>query len=284
MYPVILKLGPITLHSYGLMLAVGFLIGLYFLRKDAVKFGINPDVVSDGAFWTLLVALAGSRILFIIMYPEGFSWRKPLEWFAIWQGGLVFQGAILPAVGFIYYYARRHQANFFDAMDMAVPWVALGHGVGRIGCFLNGCCFGERSDLPWAISFPRVPHDLTHTPTGCPAYLTHVERYGLNPSAELWSFPVHPTQIYGVLGLLAACGILLYTRSHWRPFYGSTMSIYFVLYGLGRFLVEFIRDDGNPVRVAGFTDQQLMAVASVIFGLVLLIVLSRISLCRIKRT
>lgn len=283
MHPILLKLGPIPIHSYGLMLATGFLAGLYLARRDAPKFGLDPDKIADAAFWVLLLAIAGTRLAFILMFPEGFSWSNPLGWFAIWQGGLVFQGAIPPAVVFIYWWTRRNRMPFWTVCDLAAPCLALGHALGRIGCFLNGCCYGARTDLPWGISFPRVPFDTSQTATGSPAYLDHVHKYSLNPATDQWSYHVHPTQLYSSIGLILLCILLLTLRKHCRPFHGSTTCYYFFFYGIGRFGIEMLRDDGNPVHLFGMTDQQIMALGASIAGIVLWIVLAAMKKRHIAR-
>ena len=274
MYPVLLKLGPLPVHSYGLMLALGFLAGLFLARRDAPKYGLDPDKIADAAFWVLLLAIAGTRVAFIMMFPEDFSWRDPLGWFAIWKGGLVFQGAIPPAIVFIYYWTRKHNMPFWTVADLAVPCLALGHAIGRLGCFLNGCCYGARTEVPWGISFPRVPFDTTKSYTGSPAFMDHVHRFGLDPAVDQWSYHVHPTQLYSSVGLLFLCILLITLRKYCRPFHGSTACYYFIFYGIGRFGIEMLRDDGNPVHLFGLTDQQNMALAASVAGIILWIVLS----------
>jgi len=255
------------------MLAMGFLIGLYFARRDAPKFGINPDNLADAAFWVLLLAIAGTRILFIIMFPEGFSWRNPLGWFAIWQGGLVFQGALPPAIVFLWYWCRKYKIGFWNLADLAVPWLALGHSLGRIGCFLNGCCYGARTELFCGVSFPRIPADTSKMPSGSPVYLDHVREHGLNSSVDLWSFHVHPTQLYSSIGLLALCILLITLRKHCRPFHGSTAAYYFIFYGIGRYFIEMLRADHNPVRMFNLSDQQVISIITSLAGVVLMLVL-----------
>jgi len=255
------------------MLALGFLIGLFFARREAPKFGLNPDNLSDAAFWLLLLCIAGTRLLFIIMFPEDFSWRNPVGWFAIWQGGLVFQGAIPPAIVFLIWWCRRHKLGFWNVADLAVPWLALGHSIGRLGCFLNGCCYGARTELFCGMSFPRVPMNTTEIATGSPVYIDHVRHFGLNPTIDQWSFHVHPTQLYSSLGLLGLCLLLITLRKYCRPFHGSTAAYYFVFYGIGRFFIEELRADHNPVRIFGLSDQQVLSVAASVIGLVLWIVL-----------
>lgn len=272
MHPILVKIGSLPLHSYGFMLAMGFLIGLYFARRDAPKFGFNPDVISDAAFWVLLLAIAGTRTAFIAMYPENFSWKNPLGWFAIWEGGLVFQGAIPPAIVFVYFWTRRHNMGFWNTCDLAAPWLALGHAIGRIGCFLNGCCYGARTDAFCGISFPK----------GSPVFIHHVRAYGLDPTAA-WSYHVHPTQLYSSAGLFVLCILLLTLRKYCRPFHGATAAYYFVFYGIGRFFIEMVRDDQNPVYFWNLTAQQIFSTLSIVAGVLLFVVLGRLKRRHVAR-
>ncbi len=275
MWPTLIKIGPVPLHTYGLMIAIGFLAAVYFIRRDASKAGINPEILTDAAFWVLLLGLTGTRLLYIAMYPDQFSWRNPMEWFAIWKGGLVFHGALPPAIACVLYMIHKHKLKTWVVADVVSPYIPLGHALGRLGCFLNGCCYGTRTDLPWAIPFPRIPADPSQTPVGSPAFLDHYYGEGL-PRDALWSYPVHPTQLYSVLALLTISFLLLLAKNRWKPFTGFTFPLYLMSYGAYRFFVEFVRGDHNPRHLGGrFTDQQLMCVIMVVAGIVLWVVLSR---------
>jgi len=258
------------------MMAIGFLTALYLTRRDAPRFGLDPDRVSDTAFWTLVLGLAGTRLLYIIMFHGQFSWSRPLEWIAIWNGGLVFQGAIPPALAVLYYYARRYNMGFWNLLDVISPYAALGHAIGRIGCFLNGCCYGKRTELGWGISFPRVPFDPASGPVeGSPVYLDHAARYDFDTAIDQWSYPVHPTQLYSAVGLAVLCVLLVYLRNHWRPFHGSIFALYFMLYGIFRFFMEMLRGDHNPTHLLNLTDQQIFSVAAFAIGAFLFVALRK---------
>jgi phosphatidylglycerol:prolipoprotein diacylglycerol transferase len=272
MLPTLINLGPVTIHSYGVMIAVAFLAALYLIKRDCPKYDLDPDVVGDATFWTLVVGLLGTRILHIIMFPESYAWSDPLGWIAVWRGGLVFQGAFPAAFIFCTVFLRMKGLPFWRTVDVACPYMALGHGIGRIGCFLNGCCYGERSDIPWAIPFRRVPWDLTQNPVGSPPFLDHCKRFGLSYS-DHWSYPVHPTQLYSVFGLIALCFLLLYLRKRWRPFDGYLMATYIMFYGVLRFIIEFYRGDGNPAHWGDLSDQQYFSLGFILGGLVLSVVL-----------
>lgn len=273
MLPTLIKIGPIPIHSYGVLIAIGFLTAVHFIRRDAQKAGIRPELMTDGAFWVLLLGLAGTRLFHIGMYPEQYSWRDPLGWIAIWKGGLVFQGALPPAIAYVVYLIRKHRLKTWQVADVICPYIPLGHAIGRFGCFLNGCCYGRPSDLPWAIPFPRIPSDLSVPATGSPPFLDHYYRYTL-PADALWSLPVHPTQLYSALSLFGIFFLLFLLRRYWKPFTGFTFPFYLALYGVYRFFVEFLRGDHNPTHFgARLTDQQVMSLVMVLAGLILALIL-----------
>lgn len=258
---------------YGLMIAIGFLLSLYLLQRDFEKKGVDTQLIGNMAFWVLILGIVGARLLHIIKYPEFYSWSDPVEWIAIWHGGLIFQGALPLPILYVWWEARRHNVNFRLIVDVAVTYIPLAHAFGRLGCFFNGCCYGKMSHVPWAISFPRVPWDVTQPPVGSPPYLDHIQRFStLSPSIDHWSLPVHPTQLYGIVGLLLLFVVMHALRKYWNPFQGFVLPAYLVLYGVGRFLIEFYRGD-NKIMFAGLTDQQVFSVVFVAVGVVLFLLL-----------
>lgn len=285
MLPTLLKIGPVTLHSYGLMIALGFLAALYGAQRDAQKRGIDPQIIQAMAFWALLAGIAGTRILHIIMFPSGYAWNDPIGWIAIWRGGLVFQGALPLSIVYVYFGCRYYKIPFWVVTDCAIPYVPLAHAFGRIGCFLNGCCYGMRTDLPWGICFPRTPWDFAEPATGSPAYIDHCQRYsGLSMTHDHWSYAVHPTQLYGVIALLFLCGFLLYWRNRRPVFDGCTMAVYFMLYAVGRFFGEFLRGDHNPTVFGTLSQQQLFCFFYLAFGVVLFLILKSFAKRNAART
>lgn len=273
MYPVLFRIGPIPVNSYGLLIAFGFLTALFFILRDAKKAGIDEKAISDAAFFVLPIGIAGTRILHIVMFPESYSWSDPVGWFAIWRGGLVFQGGPPVALAFIYWFLRRRKVDFWQTCDIAFPYLALAHGLGRLGCFMYGCCYGAPSSVPWAIPFRRVPWDTALVATGSPAFLDHLRRFSDMSADSHWSHAVHPTQLYSFVGLLTICGIMLFLRKHWHPYIGFTMPVYFVVYGVFRFIVEFFRGDHNPSHMLGLSDQQLFSATFALAGVVLFFIL-----------
>ncbi len=238
MYPTILELGPLTLHSYGLMIALGFITILYFMQRDARRVNIEPQAIGDMAFWSLVIGVAACRLTHIIMYSQYYSWTDPIGWIDVRRGGLVFQGAIPAVVLYVYWSLKRRKMSFRTVTDVVMPYVPVAQAFGRVGCFLKGCCHGGRADdLLWAVRFP----------VGSPAYQLHQERYSAFPADATWSYPVHPTQLYSIVLLLSMCGIMLLIRGR-RPFEGVSFPMYFILYGICRFIVEIYRGDGNPTH------------------------------------
>lgn len=276
MYPVLFKPFGVPINSYGLAIAIGFLTALFFILRDARKFGLDEKVVSDAAFYMLPLGVFGTRLLHIIMFPDGYSWSDPVGWVALWKGGLVFQGGPPIAIGFLYWYLRKHKVDFWRACDVAFPYLALAHGFGRIGCFMYGCCYGAPTNVPWAIPFRRVPWDTALPPTGSPAYLDHLQRFGDMTLESHWSHAIHPTQLYSFVGLITICGLMLFLRKRWYPYVGFTMPVYFVIYGLFRFIVEFFRGDGNPSHMLGLTDQQIFSVIFAFAGVIFFFILRTI--------
>lgn len=276
MLPELLRIGPIPIRSYGLMIAVGFLVTMYFTQRDARKFGLEPQVLLDCAFYALPLGILGTRILYILMFPEYFSWRDPVKWIAVWEGGLVFQGAVPVVVVFVWFYLKRHGVDFWKACDVVFPYIALGHGFGRIGCFLYGCCYGKPTDVPWAIPARRVPWDVNEPVTGSPAFIEHLGMFPDVTVASHWSHPIHPTQLYEAAGLWAMCGVMLLLRKHWRPYVGFTMPAYFVIYSALRFVIEEYRGDNAIVLDLGIIDlttQQVFSAGFAVFGVILYFIL-----------
>ncbi len=263
MFPILLEIGPLKLHMYGLMIAIGFLIALHFIKRDAKTIGLEPNDVSTMAMTILFLGIAGTRLFHILMYSENYSWSDPVGWINVTNGGLVFQGAIPFAFGYAYFALKKRKIPFWKVPDIAMPYVAIGQGIGRLGCLFNGCCFGVRADqLPWALTFP-LGSPVQH------AHQVHFTDY-IDGSP---SFPVHPTQIYSAL-LLCLCGvILLLLRKYWNPVRGFTLPGYLILTGIYRYIVEMYRGDGNPKELGMglVTNQQAISISFIVVGVLLFI-------------
>lgn len=275
MWPTLLEIGPLPIHTYGTLIAIGFLTALHFIQRDARRAKLDAEVIGNAAFWTLLIGVAGTRVLHIIMFPENYSITDPIGWVALWNGGLVFQGGPPPAIAFLYFYFRKHGVPFWKVVDVAVPYLPLGQAFGRLGCFAYGCCYGKPTEVAWGISFPRFPKDTGLEAHGSPAYIDHAYHQHLITPDAAHSLAIHPTQLYASFGLFALVALLLIIRKHFRSFEAVTLPWYLMLYGVFRFIVEFFRGDHNPTIADALSMQQVFSIGFAICGLILYFVLRR---------
>jgi len=237
MHPVLLSLGPLTIYSYGVMLALGAGLGLVLLGRLARSQGLDAERVQSLALWVLIAALAGSRLVFVALEPAGFI-AQPWRVFFIWEGGLVFYGGVAAGLITGVILARCWRLGLWPLLDSFAPALTLGQALGRVGCFLAGCCYG----LPWEGGFCAV----TFTAPGTLA----------PPGMEL-----HPTQLYsaGALGV-----ILLAELGLWRRWAGSgrVFMAYGLMHGLARVIIERLRGDWRGEELfLGFTPTALFALA-----------------------
>jgi phosphatidylglycerol:prolipoprotein diacylglycerol transferase len=282
MHPVLLDLTPLLklvginesfkIHTYGLMIALGFLIGMQLGLREARRIDIGAkknfdQFIMDLTFWILLVAMAGSRILFIIVEWEDDYSRDPLKIFRIWEGGLVFYGGFLASVLFSIAYSRSKGRDFFLVADTLIPSVALGHFFGRLGCFAAGCCWGGQVDPSFALGVRFPPGSLAYN---------SLQKANLIGYDALHTFHVHPVQLYESAGELTLFFILLFVRTRKR-FHGQALLTYLFLYPLLRTSLEFLRGDkARGVNVfLGMSTSQLISVMVALAAVATLIYLQR---------
>lgn len=209
MFPIICKIGPVTVYSYGTMLALAILICTGLLARDAKKEGISAEFVVDFVFWVILSGIIGARLFYVILNIDFFI-EQPEQLIMLHRGGLAFQGGLIAGTMTGILYCRKKNVGILKFADVAIPYMALGQGIGRIGCFLNGCCFGK--PVYWGLGSSRA-HELHH-----------------------------PTQLYMFAGLLVVFFILKrYQRK--ATFSGEVFVLYFILASLLRFFIEFFRAD-----------------------------------------
>lgn len=237
MHPEVFRVGSFALPSYGLALATAFLLSVWLLRRRAPSFGVKPDDAADVAIWLLLSGLLGAKILLLIVEGPRYleSWDGFVEFI---RSGGVFYGGLIGAVLALAILLRRHHIGFWTFADMATPAVALGHAIGRIGCFLAGCCWGRECSAPWAVTFtdPAAERNV-----GVPI-----------------GIPLHPTQLYESIGLFALCGLLLLFEKRRWP--GQTFAWYLGSYAILRGTIEFFRGDPRGSVLGGsVSTSQLIA-------------------------
>lgn len=261
---------PVRIYGFGLMFCLAFLAAIFLAAWRARRERLNPEWIYDLAVWILLGGIIGARGLYVIQY-----WGRRIktlpDLFKIWEGGIVFYGGVVGGLVAGLVYARRKRLPILPILDAVAPAVVLGLAIGRIGCFLNGCCYGDRCELPWAVSFPPVSppwyHQVYHAhehpddrglPRVDPGVLAQVER-GVVPSGTPWSGRVHPTQLYSVLDGLILLGLLsAYYPLRRRD--GEVAALLLVTYPITRALIEYLRGDEAAVFLGMTISQTVSAV------------------------
>lgn len=237
---------PVPLHTYGLLVASAFLIGTWLAGREARRltpiyarirkgkdfhYPAEEDVL-DVSFWILVAALIGSRLLFVIVNWDHYR-KNPGNFFSL-SGGLVFYGGLIGALAASIVFARMRKIRFLELSDVVIPQVALGHTLGRLGCFAAGCCWGKVCDADYLFS-ARFPREAL-------AYSSQLGA-GLIPSGAATTLPLHPTQLYEAAGELAIFFLLLVVRSRLKRFHGQVLLTYFICYALLRTSIESFRGD-----------------------------------------
>lgn len=259
----------VTVKSYGTMMVIGFLLAVALMRRLMKRSGQNPDFVTNIAMYALISGIIGARIFYVIHHHDLFAGRL-LEMFAVWQGGLEFLGGVLTGIGFLWFYLWKQKLPKRLYLDVLAIGLMIGLGFGRVGCLLNGCCFGKCTAVSWAIQFPYgspafhshirpdAARNRTDPKIALPnAYyddqgylkpmdaLTDAEKQGVT-EGPYRALPVHPTQLYSTLNAFVLAGILC---AVWvkigRRKPGVVLSLMLMLYGPTRFYLETLRDD-NP--------------------------------------
>jgi phosphatidylglycerol---prolipoprotein diacylglyceryl transferase len=250
MKPILFHVGSWPIRYYGVALAVAFVAGILLGRRRARTAGLDPDIIIDLAFYVIIASIAGARATYAVVHWEYFR-HDLVGVLRLWDGGLAQYGGIAAGVvtGLVFF-ARRGLSPWRGA-DLLAPSVALGVAIGRIGCLLNGCCFGKPCDLPWAIRFPA----------------------GSIPSYEFPGSALHPTQIYESLAALAICGILLLVEKR-KPFDGFLLWLMLLLLAVSRFVIDPLRYY-EPTSMAGgaLTTNQVIGIALIGAALAALVIL-----------
>lgn len=247
MLPTLFSIGPITVYSYGLFLAIGFLVATYVIWKKALEANFEEEEIFDAVFLVTAAGLVGARLYYIILHWPAFKFNFA-KWFLVTRyPGLAVHGALLFGFLALYRLAKKRKWSFWTVADFSVLGLTLGQVIGRIGCFLNGCCWGVTTNFLLGVKFPGSLHRR------------------------------HPTQLYEAFLLVFVFWLLnrVYQRYRFFSWYkgkkdeaqpGLTMSLYLILYGLVRFLIEFLRDDS--VYWGRFKSGQILSLLIVVLGVV----------------
>jgi phosphatidylglycerol:prolipoprotein diacylglycerol transferase len=262
MRPILFELPglDIKVHSYGVMIFLACFAALGISVWRARREQIDPNIVYGIATWLFLGGVIGARGMYVVLHPGMIHGVGDI--FRSWQGGNVFYGCILGGLTGSLLFWCRHPFPFWPMADAAAPAVAIGAAVGRLGCFLNGCCDGVACSLPWGVRFPAGSHAWTRQANA-----------GLIAPDAPFSLPVHPTQLYAALaGMFVLCALMAYFPRRRRP--GQVIALLMILYSLTRWPIESLRGD-EPALILGMTSAQLISLALLAGGLVMWLRLQR---------
>ncbi|MGA1863499.1 MAG: prolipoprotein diacylglyceryl transferase [bacterium] len=218
MHPILFKIGPLIFYTYGFALAVAFVAATLLLYNTAKTEGLDTAKLADLGFYGILSGIIGSRIMYVLINPSEFI-ASPLKIFMLWEGGLVFYGGIIGGILATVFFLKKYGLPFWKTMDVLAPPLVLAQAIGRLGCFMSGCCYGKPTDLPWAVTFN-------------------------NPcTIAMRGVPLHPTQLYHSIANLIIFFILYFYVRKRKQFNGQVLSLYFCMYSMARFFLEFFRGD-----------------------------------------
>lgn len=279
MYPELFRIGSFPINTYGVLLALAFLLALLTAAHLAARDGLPRERVYDLGLWMLLAALVGSKVLMLWTEP-GYR-ENPLKLLSLdfLRSGGVFYGGFLGAVATGYFLIKRYGLPWWKTADAFAPGIAGGLVLGRQGCFAAGCCWGKPTAVAWGLHFTDAGHQITGVPTIVdhlavenPAeYQVWLQKLG-GPLAPLH---LHPTQLYESFAALVIFLVLLWVHRHKR-FSGQVILLYAVLYGAARFTIEFFRDDPRGdilglTTLTGLSTSQMISLVVGLTGLVILI-------------
>ena len=243
-HPIAVQIGPLSLHWYGVLVALGFLAGLWTAGRRAPLAGVSGEKIADLGPWLIVGAIAGARALYVGSYwREQFADQPFWEIFMVHHGGLVFYGGLIGAALACILYVRIRRLMLWRIADILAPSIALGYVLGRLGCLMNGCCYGRHCELPWAIRLPKE-----------------------HQTGGDW---LHPTQIYDSL-----LGLGLYLALAWlfrrKKFDGQVFAAYLAGYAVLRSVAELFRGDYPKYYLGGWiTPAHLVSVWILLAGLFL---------------
>ena len=253
MHPILFDLGPATIYTYGVLLASAYLLGLKLAMVRAQARGLDQARVLDLGIYIIISALVGAKLLLVVTDFRTFV-SDPSELITLARSGGVFYGGLILAVSVALWYIRKIGLPLWTTTDLFAPGIALGHVVGRFGCFFAGCCWGKPTDVPWAITFTN-PYAAANV--GTPL-----------------NVPLHPTQLYEAGAEALILAVLLATERRGRPYPGRTFWVYMLLYAVSRFIIEFYRNDPRG-SVLMFSTSQFISLVLAPLAVIMLVTLAR---------
>jgi len=244
MHPILFHLGPLPIHTYGFLIAIGFLLAVQIVKRLAIRSKLDVDRILDLTFWCLMLGFLGARILFIITRWHHFM-ENPIDIFKVWEGGLVFLGGLVLVVPFAVNYVRRHKIDPWKAVDVLMPGLPIAQALGRLGCLAAGCCYGRPTNADWGVKLDSELVDL-----------------------HMRGIYLHPTQLYESSAMFLLLFAMLYVFKH-KKFDGQVGLTYFISYPIIRSIVEEFRGDA----IRGFVIEDVLSTSQFISIIVFVIAL-----------
>ena len=254
MYPLLLDLGFFNVYSYGVILAAAYVLALRFALHRAGGAGLDGQRIVDLGIIGIISAVVGAKLMLVVVDFDRFA-GDPSQLRVLVSSGGVFYGGLLLAVPVCWWYIRRSGLPLWTTCDLFAPGIALAQGVGRMGCLLAGCCYGQPTEAPWGITFTST---LAAANVGTPLNIA-----------------LHPTQVYEAVAVLLILGVLLAGERRWRAFPGRTFWTYLLLYGVARIVLELFRGDPRGMVFDALPTSQFVSALIVPASIVMLVLLGR---------
>ncbi|MDR2066373.1 MAG: prolipoprotein diacylglyceryl transferase [Endomicrobium sp.] len=243
MYPILFSFGNFKIFSYGFFVALAFIVSIYYLsyslNKSKSKI-FSQDELYSFLLYLIIFGIVGARIFYIFTNIKEYI-DNPLDIFKVWQGGLVYYGGFVAVAIFAIIYCKVKNMQVLYFGDFFAPALALGHSIGRIGCFFAGCCYGKEANLPWTVVFKD------------------------KQSLAVLGEHLHPTQLYESLGNFCIFLILFFYAKKQREV-GNVFAVYLILYAILRFIVECFRGDDRGMQYFGLSISQNISIILLIIG------------------
>jgi phosphatidylglycerol:prolipoprotein diacylglycerol transferase len=277
-------LQSIPVFGYGFMMCLGFISAAWVAARRADSIGVPGELIWDLAIWIMISGIGGARLFYVVKYPERiFAGKTGAAWFGaifnLREGGLVLYGGVMLGLAAFFVFCRRRQVNPLLMADIVIPSVFIGMAFGRVGCFLNGCCYGDVCSIPWAVEFPKKSATFS-------AMVSH----GFLDSSAVTTLPLHPTQLYSAVNALI---LVFLTAAYfkYRQRNGAVLALAVCVYPVTRFVIEYLRSDEATVSitvrtalfwgrevvafVTPFTISQLVSLVLFVIGLLFVFWLNR---------
>ncbi len=269
MKPTIFSIGSFSVSSYYFMGMIGLALGIFFALWETKRKGLDMGLSINGIFWVTVMGYIGARAMHIVF--DGFLeiyLQKPLAMIALWRGGLAFYGTVIFGLPTVVWFFRYHKAPLLKYLDLYTYGLALGVGIGRLGCYLNGCCFGEISSSSMATRFIRFG-------------LSAKNQFARDILLDLRTdpYPVFPSQMISFYAnLLIFLFLWIFVRKRYKKD-GTIFGLWMVMYGIFRFIIEFTRADERGMFFNNLlSSSQIIALISIVVGIAVMVLPNESSL------